>query len=269
MIQIWFVFTALTLCKTFVGGQLGVSRSTLRFVKFFVEMDNKALKALLDHVGIEASDGINLINEDTLSNLMNFTLQCLGGIRQIVHTLEKERLSKEAVGEIHSRNVTVLKETFKLAASKFLDATVSGVQINDLDPCRHLLESFPDETKFIDKRWMKLHWAITSYTDMESPEEKILQMASADPESIRELDKEGKFNSIPIQLKKKFFFILFLAFIILLGFIFINKYRSIHITLCSTIRIERIIRNSSKFVTNIKWRIWTQFPKSKWCFTIT
>ena len=151
-----------------------------------------SLKILLDHVGVEILEDNKILDIDVLNHLMNFSLHSLGGVRQLLQLMEKNRLSKLALGEAEDGNLPALRETFTQAAYKILEASNNGIQINDLDPSRHLIESFPDETKISDKRWLKLQWAIICNKQLKSPLDTLQILSSSDPESIKELDKEGR-----------------------------------------------------------------------------
>lgn len=164
------------------------------YLIYLHDMDSslKSLKALLELVGIEAISDTQIESVDTLQHLMGVTLQCLGGVRQLIHILEKERLSKVAVGEPDDQNFLGIRDTFVHAATKFLEASSGGFGIvNDLDPAKHLIESFPDEHKLADARWTKIHWAILCHSKLKSPLESIDALVRHDPDTIRELDRES------------------------------------------------------------------------------
>lgn len=153
----------------------------------------KSLRALLELIGIETVDDKLIESVETLQHLIGLTLQCLGGVRQLIHILEKERLSKLAMGEPDDRNFIGIRDTFVHAAGKFLEASSGGFGVaNDLDPSKQLIESFPDERKLADTKWAKLHWAILCHNKINAPLQSIDAMARVDPESIRELDRESK-----------------------------------------------------------------------------
>jgi hypothetical protein len=153
----------------------------------------KPLRALLELIGIEPVDDKHIESIETLEHLIGLTLQCLGGVRQLIHILEKERLSKIAVGELDDKNFIGIRDTFVHASTKFLEASSSGFGIaNDLDPAKHLIESFPDERKLADTKWLKLHWSILCHNKINTPLQSIDAMVRKDPESIKELDRESK-----------------------------------------------------------------------------
>ena len=80
-----------------------------------------------------------------------------------------------------------------------MSGIVSGVALHDLDPSRHLVESFPNMHSMLSKHWLPMHWAILGNLDQENlsltTDEKVKSMkeiASYLPDSSLELDKEGR-----------------------------------------------------------------------------
>lgn len=132
-------------------------------------MYDPQLKSLLDHIGIGQSG----TDHATLMELMSFTLQCLGGVRMMVAQATKEKKAKLAAADLpraHKSDDTTGDDAvviaFSIAMKQMMSAVSSGMDVDDLDPSRHLVESFPQEAAFGRGDWLPLHWAVLGEANM-------------------------------------------------------------------------------------------------------
>jgi ankyrin repeat protein len=130
-------------------------------------MSQKAgLIALLATLGFD-HDSLNIDSDKNLHRLMNMTLQCLGGIRMIITARRKAMASKRLQAsyidkEIRQEEVSfdAAKKTFCSAVDRILSHISTGMDCDDLDPSKHLIESFPSLHAIGTSRWLPLHWAV-------------------------------------------------------------------------------------------------------------
>lgn len=123
--------------------------------------DLKNLKELVDHVGIGQSGK----KYETMMELMNLTLQCLGGVRLLAVSAEKERIASIAAGESRDSNQSknpdqAIREVFASAVKRMLFSIILASPLDDLDPSRHLVESFPLSHRIGIPEWLPIHWAV-------------------------------------------------------------------------------------------------------------
>lgn len=119
------------------------------------------LKALIDHAGIGQSGN----DQETLMELMNLTLQCLGGIRIMVDAAQKEKNCTAAAAEYHPGKPGVncddaLRHVFAGAVDRMMLSISKAEPLSDLDPSRHLVESFPHDHRIGSSHWLPIHWAV-------------------------------------------------------------------------------------------------------------
>lgn len=121
--------------------------------------EKKSIKSLIDHIGIGQSGS----NHQTLMELMNFTLQCLGGIRLMTIAAEKEKAAIAVADQIKREEIKIdsdeaIREIFSSAVNKMLLCMTD--RLSDLDPSKHLVESFPDENNIGCSHWLTIHWTL-------------------------------------------------------------------------------------------------------------
>ena len=159
----------------------------------------ESVRALLDHIGLGHNDS----DTETLSELMNFTLQCLGAVRVMVTQKEKERLAAVAAQEwepasTDEAKMKAVRDTFSVAVNRILSSVETAKELDDLDPARHLVESFPDAKRFDHNRWLQIHWALIGENvreNTESGKQRVSaakQLANLFPDSVGDFDKEGR-----------------------------------------------------------------------------
>eukprot|EP01035_Chromulina_nebulosa_P019480 gene19480-25364_t len=126
------------------------------------------LRALLDTLGIDHQNNSGEIHSDVnLMALMNVTLQCLGGIRLMVikqrrekHALALQQYLNDEKSKILDDASRALRITFVQAAGKILKRIAKGSANHDIDPSKHLIESFPNMSTIGSKHWLPLQWAV-------------------------------------------------------------------------------------------------------------
>ena len=142
-----------------------------------VNSEARNLKALVDHLGIghEGND------HDTLMALMNLTLHCLGGIRILADTIQIEKDAAAAAQDMQQETDEMechyaIREIFASAVNRMMFSVLQGKHLNDLDPSRHLVESFPHEHRISNAQWLPIHWAVLGddYFSLESTLETTL-----------------------------------------------------------------------------------------------
>ena len=172
------------------------------------------LKALFDLLGIDyQSEGL-LCSDTNLHKLMNFSLQCLGGVKYIVSQRNNSERAKLISNELDHDDTTELyaqqnsskyiRQTFSHAVNRYLELIISGKDNEDLDPSKHLIESFPNMNSIGNQDWLPLHWAVLGNnrykkqnnliqsTVIDDRINAVESISKAFPESINELDKEGR-----------------------------------------------------------------------------
>jgi ankyrin repeat protein len=170
------------------------------------------LDTILHHLGIDPSEN----TLDIICQLMNCTLQCLGGIRQLFEKLEKERIAQQitAIEEANRFNEQAmeyqsLKRAFSYATDRMSYEINRSQEIHNLNPSRHLVESFPCSESYLKKEWCSAHWTILGDTRFEevncsvgehdhtkdTHEEQIIvldHLSAIMPTSFQETDKEHR-----------------------------------------------------------------------------
>lgn len=104
--------------------------------------------------------------ENTLE-LMNYTLQCLGGLRLLAKKLESLRninyyssLDNSNSYSAKEYQLKAVKKIFQVAVNRLMESIISGQDLDNLDPSRHIVESFPRKGKIGSKEWLAGHWCI-------------------------------------------------------------------------------------------------------------
>jgi len=176
------------------------------------------VKALLATLGIDHEfDSSDVASDSNVMFLMNMALQCLGSIRILVE-LQQKRSADNA--RVHAKPNDIsnlaIRKVFSSAANRFLNGIVSGKELNDLNPSRHLLESFPNSVSFASSSWLTLQWAVFGSSleqvqsfptpsqsislavedgESESTNEAAIfvkAIATSFPDTILEVDREGR-----------------------------------------------------------------------------
>lgn len=108
-----------------------------------------ALIDLLNTLGIDPTgDPLDNVNE-----LMNVVHQCLGGIRLLMLTMEKQRRTsmlsaldadESNLWQDKSWQYWALKKSFRDSVLTVLNVIMSEEELHDLEPSRHIVDSFPD-----------------------------------------------------------------------------------------------------------------------------
>jgi ankyrin repeat protein len=178
-------------------------------------MNTGSFDQLCGHLGMDPSG-------DPLSNiqeLMNFSLQCLGGIRILFQSLEKQRNSTmlKSLDDIsHWQDLGVQYWSMKKVFQDSLLRMMQAIMVSDeqsIDPCRHIVESFPNGSTIGKQNWMAAHWAIlgdpskhtydvsrklapSSLLQIENVEDDrifvVNSLAKILPRSFTETDREGR-----------------------------------------------------------------------------
>lgn len=179
--------------------------------------DEKKLTAFLHHVGIDP-EGDQM---GTLMELMNFSLQCIGAVRILAMKIEKARrvawttsIDKQIDYERVGFAQWSLRKVFSFAAKRILNHVVDAEQVHNLDPSRHIIESFPAVSAVVSHNWLAAHWAILGDPDKHDftakphpehdPEHEEEEAADDErlclldclvpyqPSTVREVDSEGR-----------------------------------------------------------------------------
>lgn len=127
------------------------------------ELAMSGFEQLCGHLGLDpAGDALGNINE-----LMNFSLQCLGGIRYLFNKLEAQRKSKMLkslgnIGPLQELGVhyCTIRQVFEYAVKRTLNVIVAADEQISIDPSRHIVESFPNGGTIGKRNWLSVHWAI-------------------------------------------------------------------------------------------------------------
>ena len=142
------------------------------------------LKALIDHAGIGQSGN----DHGTLMELMNLTLQCLGGIRLMVYVIEKQKTAIAAAQcntERHRENPDdAIRVVFGSAVKRMMYSISKAAHLDDLDPSRHLVESFPHDHRIGSSQWLPIHWAMLGEDYYEKDAADATKLGPMTPESI-------------------------------------------------------------------------------------
>ena len=168
-------------------------------------MEDRDVDAVLRLLQLRTDrDEIPLTREETISRLMNITLQCLGTIRALVVEQEKIRVSMD-VNDIDGtsrddgRTTRILRESFRGVVKTVADTIVVGQDIDQLDPMKDLIESFPSAYSLGDPEWLILDWTIAGDgVPIDSDEECDYRLDCVHnilehyPDSLNEIDKKGQ-----------------------------------------------------------------------------
>lgn len=164
-------------------------------------MEEKDLRTLLDTIGV---DNEVLYSDQNVMALMNFALQCLGGIRMI--TVRQEGMKKadilnsgitEDIKKVSNAR-TALRNVFGTAVNRMMANINQLTELDDLDPSKHLVESFPNTRSMLEKRWLPLQWGAVGNIGLVNNREIDLRISNLNniamvfPETINELDREGR-----------------------------------------------------------------------------
>eukprot|EP01039_Chlorochromonas_danica_P000444 gene444-478_t len=127
------------------------------------------LSTFLHVVGIDP-DGNRF---GTLMELMNLALQCLGAVRIVSSEIERERLIRLSTSidkqvEIDEEGFAQwsIRKTFSFAVRRMLQHILKADHPHNLDPARHIIESFPTETTVFNQGWLAAHWAVLGDPDV-------------------------------------------------------------------------------------------------------
>ena len=151
-------------------------------------MNTGSFDQLCGHLGMDPSG-------DPLSNiqeLMNFSLQCLGGIRILFQSLEKQRNSTmlKSLDDIsHWQDLGVQYWSMKKVFQDSLLRMMQAIMVSDeqsIDPCRHIVESFPNGSTIGKQNWMAAHWAVLG--DPEAYVRRVSQTGTIFPFTDRKDD---------------------------------------------------------------------------------
>lgn len=117
------------------------------------------------HVGIDPNGG----KEETLMEVMSIALHCLGAVRVLSTQIEQERQVAWATSldmqiELERKGFSqwAVRKTFSHAVKRMLNPIVRAQCPHNLDPSRHIIESFPSA---ISPNWMAAHWAVLGDPD--------------------------------------------------------------------------------------------------------
>jgi ankyrin repeat protein len=169
-----------------------------------------------------ASLGIDIMGStlDAISELMNFSLQCLGGIRILFEHLENENKTQCLLNvdggttkySALNEGYWAMKMSFSNAVKRYMDRIVLSEEPHNLDPSRHILESFPNATTIGSREWLSSHWAalgdpgehpfclnydgpcLTENADNEFDKRVFVmkRLGNVMPDCFKEVDKEGR-----------------------------------------------------------------------------
>ena len=135
---------------------------------------------------------------------MNITLQCLGTIRNLVVEQEKIRVAKDSNdidGTCRDDGTAqrLERELFRGAVNTMTDTIVTGQDLNQLDPSKDLIESFPCAYQVGRPGWLILNWTITrdgmlptSDEDANFHLDTIHRVLKLFPDCVNEIDKKGQ-----------------------------------------------------------------------------
>jgi ankyrin repeat protein len=150
------------------------------------------LDTILHHLGIDPSEP----RLDIICQLMNCTLQCMGGIRQLFEKLEKERITQQVTAvegadrfNCRAMEYQSLKRAFTYATDRMTYEMNRSQEIHNLNPSRHLVESFPNSESYLKKEWCAAHWTILGDTrfEEECPVQSVLQK---EPDGLKDAHVE-------------------------------------------------------------------------------
>jgi ankyrin repeat protein len=126
-------------------------------------MSAAGFEQLCGHLGMDPFED-PLVN---IQELMNFTLQCLGGIKLLFQKLEQRRKSKmlmslDDISEWKDLGVqySVVKKVFGDSVQRMLTCIHATDDLKTMNPSRHIIESFPFGGTIGKQTWLAAHWAI-------------------------------------------------------------------------------------------------------------
>jgi hypothetical protein len=152
-----------------------------------------------------------------LQELMNLSLQCLGAIRILSTDIEQSRKVKWTTSIHNQVNIEkdgfaewALRKTFSFAAKRMIQHIVGANSPHNLDPARHIVESFPMSLAMLNQTWLAAHWAVLGDPDLHpfhkstknqslasihNPDERISILSCLIPyfpSTLTETDLEGR-----------------------------------------------------------------------------
>eukprot|EP01038_Epipyxis_sp_PR26KG_P009439 gene9439-12719_t len=162
---------------------------------------DKNVESLMNHLGIDCHEDPEII----INELMAFTLHCLGAIRKMV--IEKENSLNQKTANAFNPHMTEivsikkkmksLRSSFSFAVNHMLSSIIPAAELSDINPVRHLVESFPDANRIGSSKWCALQWALVG--DIVSNEESetqrmqsFIDLADSYSDLKHEVDKEGR-----------------------------------------------------------------------------
>lgn len=179
--------------------------------KSYWAMNDKDVDAVLRMLGlrddVREEDGPSVqsfSNEELIPRLMNITLQCLGTIRSLVVEQEKLRIAKDSndidgTCRDDGAGPRLQRELFRGAVNTLTDTIVTGQELNQLDPSKDLIESFPCSYQVGSPGWLMLNWTITRDGMPPSDDEDenfhmdtIHRVLEYFPDCVNEIDKRGQ-----------------------------------------------------------------------------
>lgn len=133
-----------------------------------LQPDLERLQSFLHHVGID-SDGDRL---HILMELMSLCMQSLGAVRILATDIENSRKADVAAqiashGDLEDAGLShwALRKSFSFAAKRMLSHILKADSPHNLDPARHVVESFPGSADIIRQDWLAAHWAVLGDPD--------------------------------------------------------------------------------------------------------
>eukprot|EP01031_Cornospumella_fuschlensis_P034720 gene34720-42045_t len=133
-----------------------------------LQPDLERLQSFLHHVGID-SDGNRL---HILMELMSLCIQSLGAVRILATDIENSRKADLAArisnhGDLEDAELShwALRKSFSFAAKRMLRHILTAESPHNLDPSRHVVESFPGSADIIRTDWLAAHWAVLGDPD--------------------------------------------------------------------------------------------------------
>lgn len=116
----------------------------------------------------------NVYSERNMMILMNMTLQCLAGVKRIVSRRYKNIHACTILNHTNDTNafhkqqqtLDAISRTFTIAVKRILSRLFTLHENHDLDPAKHLIESFPNQTLFGADNWLAMHWAVLGDIDL-------------------------------------------------------------------------------------------------------
>ena len=170
-------------------------------------MDDKDVDALLRLVGLRTTSGddqYDFPREELIQRLMNITLQCLGAIRVLSTEQEKDRVARDSCdidGTMRDsgKNSLISRIVFSKAVKFMTEVIVTSQDIDQQDPIKDIVETFPWRESLHHENWFMLNWAIVSDAYMgQEEEDEVGQFSDVKnvikyfPSTTLEIDKRGQ-----------------------------------------------------------------------------